>query len=114
MVRLVAFGRSRLSPSFPLYTSRIVSAPTPITCSLSIYLYIMLSCVRSHAGIVPHGIDLGGLMSSELTEAVIDPQRVGLAQIDDGLGELTRHQSSQIDPVRDDSRVTPHTREHNI
>src|SRR5665647_3206358 len=87
MVRLVAFGRSRLSPSLPLSTSRIVSAPTPITCSLSIYLYIMLLCVRSHAGIVPHGIDLGGLMSSELTEAVIDLREADALRITDELLE---------------------------
>src|SRR5665811_1676572 len=87
MARLVAFGRSPLGLSLPLSTSHIASAPAPIACTLSIYLNIVLLRQRRHAGIVPHGIDLGGLMSRELTEAVIDLREADALRITDELLE---------------------------
>src|SRR5450830_745723 len=87
MVRLLAFGRLPLSLPLLLYTSRIESVPVLIACTWSLYLYIMRRSVRSHAGIVSHGIDLGGLMSRELTEAVSDLREADALRITDELLE---------------------------
>src|SRR5450756_2280754 len=106
MVRLVAFGRLPLSLPLLLSTSRIESVPVLIACTWSLYLYIMRRSVRSHAGIVSHGIDLGGLMSRELTEAVIDqrfadgeafiPERVMAGEIMQAIsGKVKPHLASQ-------------------